>query len=106
MAEQPRSHRIGRIVRAGLFAATLGVGVGLAALPVDNWLDQRAEVDAARERRDELRAELLEIDAEIDGIIGQEGLEIAARCYGPFVDVGEELYAVPGLDGCVTNPSP
>ena len=66
----------------------------------------RAEVDAARERRDELRAELLEIDAEIDGIIGQEGLEIAARCYGPFVDVGEELYAVPGLDGCVTNPSP
>ena len=106
MAEQARAPRAGRVVRAGLFAATIGVGVGLAAIPVDNWLDQRAAVDDARERRAELQAEIAEIDAAIDGIIGEEGLEIAARCYGPFVDVGEELYAVPGLDGCVTNPAP
>lgn len=106
MAERPRPHRTGRVVRAGLFAATLGVGVGLAAIPVDNWLDQRAEVDSARERREQLVAEIAEIDADIEGIIGEEGLEISARCYGPFVDVGEELYAVPGLDGCVTNPTP
>jgi len=106
MAEKPTTHRASRIVRAGLFAATLGVGVGLAAIPVDNWLDQRAEVDDARERREQLVAEIAEIDADIEGIIGEEGLEIAARCYGPFVEVGEELYAVPGLDGCVTNPTP
>jgi hypothetical protein len=106
MADQPRPPRSGRLVRAGLFAATLGVGVGLAAIPVDNWLDQRAEVDAARERRDVLVGEIAEIDAEIEGIIGEDGLEIAARCYGPYVEVGEEIYSVPGLDGCVTNPTP
>lgn len=106
MAERPRSHHTSRIVRAGLFAATLGLGAGLAAIPVDNWLDQRADVDAARVRRDQLVAEIVEIDADIESIIGEEGLQIAARCYGPFVEVGEELYAVPGLDGCVTNPTP
>jgi len=106
MAEPSRAPRAGRIVRAGLFAATLAVGVGLAAIPVDNWLDQRAEVDTARERREELVGEIVEIDADIESIIGEEGLEIAARCYGPFVEVGDELYAVPGLNGCVTNPTP
>jgi hypothetical protein len=106
MAEPPRTPRTGRVVRLGLYATTLAVGVGLAAIPVENWLDQRAEVDAARERRAELEAEIARIDADIEGIIGEEGLDIAARCYGPFVEVGEELYAVPGLDGCVTNPTP
>lgn len=106
MAETTRPPRSGRMIRAGLFAVTLAVGVGLAAIPVDNWLDQRAEIDAARERRAQLEAEIAEIDADIESIIGEEGLDIAARCYGPFVEVGEELYAVPGLDGCVTNPTP
>jgi hypothetical protein len=106
MAEQPTAPRTGRLVRAGLFAATLGVGVGLAAIPVDNWLEQRTDVDAARERRDQLVSEIAEIEADIDELIGEEGLEIAARCYGPFVEVGEELYAVPGLNGCVAAPTP
>jgi hypothetical protein len=106
MAESPHTPRAGRLVRAGLFAVTVGVGVGLAAIPVDSWLDQRSEVDAARERRDELRGELAEIDADIEALIGEDGLTIAARCYGPFVEVGQELYAVPGLDGCVTHPTP
>ncbi len=106
MADAARAPRAGRIVRAGLFAVTLAVGVGLAAIPVENWLDQRAEVDAARVRQEQLVAELADIDGDIEAIIGEEGLEIAARCYGPFVEVGEELYAVPGLNGCVTNPTP
>ena len=106
MAEQPRAPRTGRAVRAVLFASTLGVGVGLAAIPVDNWLEQRGDVADARERRDVLVDDIAVIDSHIEGIIGEEGLEIAARCYGPFVDVGEELYAVPGLNGCVTNPTP
>jgi hypothetical protein len=106
MADAPRPPRAGRLVRAALFAATLGVGVGLAAIPVDNWLDQRAEIDGARERRTELQGELAEIDADIEALIGEDGLAIAARCYGPFVEVGQELYAVPGLDGCVTHPTP
>ena len=106
MADTPRPPRTGRLVRAGLFAATLGVGAGLAAIPVDNWLEQRAEIDAARERRAQLQEELAEIDADIEALIGDDGLTIAARCYGPFVEVGQELYAVPGLEGCVTHPTP
>ncbi len=106
MAEEPRPAHSGRIVRTFLFAATLAVGAGLAAIPVDNWLDQRAEVDASRERHEQLVAELDAIEGDIEAIIGEEGLEIAARCYGPYVEVGEELYAVPGLNGCVTTPNP
>ena len=106
MAEQARAPRTGRVVRAGLFAATIGVGIGLAAIPVDNWLDQRVDVDTARERRAALVDEIADLDADIEEIIGKEGLHIAARCFGPFVEVGEELYAVPGLNGCVTNPTP
>lgn len=90
-----------RIVRVVLVAATLGVGVALAAIPVDNWMDQRAERDDARMRRAELEADIAQIEADIERVVGDEGLEIAARCYGPFVDVGEEVYAIPGLQGCV-----
>ncbi|MEQ8840854.1 MAG: hypothetical protein RIB98_07725 [Acidimicrobiales bacterium] len=106
MSEQKRAPRSGNVVRTGLFAVTLAVGVSLAAIPVGNWLDQRSEVDDARARHEELVAEITGIDNDIEAIVGEEGLEIAARCYGPFVEVGEELYAVPGLDGCVTNPTP
>lgn len=94
------------MARALLAMVTLGVGVALAAIPVGNWLEQREELDGARERRAALETEIADIRADIEGIIGDDGLEIAARCYGPFVEVGEELYAVPGLDGCVTNPAP
>ena len=101
-----RAPRARRLVQAGLFAATLAVGAGLAAIPVGNWFEQRDDLDEARRRRAELQAEIAELEADIEGIIGEDGLEIAARCYGPFVEVGEELYAVPGLDGCVTHPTP
>jgi hypothetical protein len=94
MAAAPRAPRSGHVVRAGLAALTLAVGIGLAAIPVGNWLDQRSELDTARERRAALQAEIAEIEADIEGIVGDDGLEIAARCYGPFVEVGEELYAV------------
>jgi cell division protein FtsB len=106
MADTTRPARSGRVARAVLVTATLGVGVGLAAIPVGNWADQREELDRARDRRTELQAEIAEIEADIAGIVSDEGLEIAARCYGMFVEVGEELYQVSGLDGCVTDPTP
>ena len=95
--------RVNRIVRAALVAATLAVGVGLAAFPVGNWMEQREELEDARLRRAGLEAEIAEIHADIEAVVGDEGLELAARCYGPFVDVGEEVYAIPGLRGCVTD---
>ena len=90
-----------RVVRVVLVAVTLGVGVALAAIPVGNWMDQRAELDDTRLRRAELEAELAEIEADIELVTGDEGLELAARCYGPYVEAGEEVYAIPGLGGCV-----
>ncbi len=106
MVEKTPPVRSGRVVRTVLVAATLSVGVGLAAIPVGNWADQREELDRARIRRAELQAEIAEIEADIEGIVSAEGLEIAARCYGMFVEVGEELYQVSGLEGCVTDPTP
>ncbi|NIR40702.1 MAG: hypothetical protein GWN79_23690 [Actinobacteria bacterium] len=90
-----------RVVRVVLVAVTLAVGVALAAIPVGNWMDQRAELDDARLRRAELEAEIAEIEADIELVTGDEGLELAARCYGPYVEAGEEVYAIPGLGGCV-----
>ena len=97
--------RRSRLIPALLTVVTLGVGVGLAAIPIGNWMEQRDELDTSRERRTELRAEIAEIEADIENLVGEEGLEIAARCYGPYVEVGEEVYAVPGLNGCVTHPT-
>jgi hypothetical protein len=106
VAEAPRSLRSGRIARAGLCVVTLGFGFGLAAIPVGNWVDQRGELDDAQARRGELQVEIDEVAADIERIVGEDGLEIAARCYGPYVEVGEEVYALPGLDGCVTQRTP
>ncbi|MDW3217725.1 MAG: hypothetical protein R8F63_03850 [Acidimicrobiales bacterium] len=102
-AAAPRS---GRIVRAGLAAITLSVGVGLAAIPVGNWFDQRGELDDARVRRAALQAEIDAIEGDIEGILGPDGFDVAARCRSFYVEPGEELYAVPGLQGCVTHPTP
>lgn len=101
-----RAPRAGRIVRAGLAAVTLAVGVGLAAIPVGNWFEQRDELDDARERRAELQTEIEGIERDIDGILGPDGIDVAARCRSFYVEPGEEVYAIPGLQGCVTDPSP
>ena len=100
---RPRS---GRVVRALLFVATLGVGVGLAAIPVGTWMDQRDELDDARRRQGELQTEIDGINADIQRIIGEEGLEEAALCYGQYVEPGEEVYGIPGLQGCITGEAP
>ena len=98
--------RSGRLIQALLFAVTLSIGVGLAALPVATWNAQRTDLDEARERRDGLRSNIDAIERDISGIIGEEGLEVAARCRNFLVEPGEELYAIPGLQGCVTKLMP
>ena len=101
-----RPPRSGRLLRTGLAVATVGLGVGLAANGVGTWVDQRGELEEVRERRTALEEEIARIELEIENILGPSGLRIAARCYGPYVEVGEEVYASPGLEGCVTRPQP
>ena len=101
-----RAPRSGRAVRVVLFAVTLAVGVGLAAIPVGTWMDQRDELDDARRRQAELQTEIAEINADIEQIVGEDGLEEAALCYGQYVEPGVEVYGIPGLQGCVTDGGP
>ena len=70
---------------------------------VRGYLEQRSELASVKDERAALEAEIAEIDADIEGIIDDEGLRNEARCYGPFVEPGEEVYSVPGLKGCVVS---
>ena len=70
---------------------------------VSSYLEQRSELASVKDERAALEAEIAEINADIEGIIDDEGLRNEARCYGPFVEPGEEVYSVPGLQGCVVS---
>lgn len=70
---------------------------------VSSYLEQRSELASVKDERAALEAEIAEINADIEGIIDDEGLRNEARCYGPFVEPGEEVYSVPGLKGCVVS---
>lgn len=82
------------------FALLAGV---LVEPSVSSYLEQRSELETVKQERAALRAEIADINADIEGIIDEEGLRHEARCYGPFVEPGEEVYAVPGLKGCVVS---
>ncbi len=94
----------GLVFRVGAIAATLGVGAGLAAIPVGNWLDQKAELDQAELERSVLQAEISAIESQIDLNSGEEGILERGRCFGFWVQPGAETYTIPGVDGCVSQP--
>ena len=70
---------------------------------VSSYMEQRSELSSVKEERDALQAEIDEINADIEGFTDHEGLRIEARCYGPYVAPGEEVYSIPGLNGCVVS---
>ncbi len=70
---------------------------------VSSYMDQRSELESVKAERAALQAEIDEINADIEGITDDEGLRIEARCYGPYVEPGEEVYSIPGLRGCVVS---
>ncbi len=70
---------------------------------VSSYMDQRSELESVKAERAALQAEIDEINADIEGFTDDEGLRIEARCYGPYVEPGEEVYSIPGLRGCVVS---
>ncbi len=104
MSSRPSRSRSTIVIRTLLLAVTLAVGVGLASFPVDTWFDQRSELREAQVERDELVDQIDLINAEIDQRLGPEGVAKAAKCFGPYVEPGSEVYSVPGVEGCVTAP--
>jgi len=104
MTEKKRRARSGVVARTVLFAATLAVGIGLASFPVSTWLEQRSELRDARAQRSELIEQIDGINIEIAQRIGPDGVAKAAKCFGPYVEPGSEVYSVPGVEGCVSLP--
>ncbi len=104
MASGPRRFRSGFIVRTVLFAVTLAVGVGLASFPVSTWFEQRTELRDSQAQHQELVDQIATINAEIDLRVGPDGVAKAAKCFGPYVEPGSEVYSVPGVEGCVSVP--
>lgn len=70
---------------------------------VSSYMEQRSELESVKAERDAIQAEIDEINADIEGITDDEGLRIEARCFGPYVAPGEEVYSIPGLKGCVVS---
>ncbi len=89
-----------------LFLLVVGFSLlaGVLVQPsVSSYMEQRSELESVKAERDALQAEIDEINADIEGITDDEGLRIEARCYGPYVEPGEEVYSIPGLKGCVVS---
>ena len=86
-----------------LVVAFLLLAGALVEPSVSSYMDQRSELSSVKQERDALQAEIDEINADIEGITDHEGLRIEARCFGPYVAPGEEVYSVPGLKGCVVS---
>ncbi len=104
MGSGARRFRSGLLVRAVLFAATLALGVGLASFPVSTWFQQRTELRDSQAQRQELVDQIATINTEIDLRVGPDGVAKAAKCFGPYVEPGSEVYSVPGVEGCVSGP--
>ncbi len=86
------------------FAVTAVVVVGLASFPVSTWFQQRTELRDSQAQREELVDQIDSINLEIAQRIGPDGVAKAAKCFGPYVEPGSEVYSVPGVEGCVAVP--
>ena len=94
---------IRRSVLFTLLAATLGGGAIFGASSVRTWVEQNEIRAAAQQTATDLDRQITELEAEIDRRTSDEAVRREALCFGPFVPPGTEIYAVPGLQGCVST---
>lgn len=94
---------IRRFVMAGLMAGTLAGGAMFGASSVRTWIEQNEQRTGAQQTAVELDQRIAELEAEIGRRTSEEAVRREALCFGPFVPPGAEIYAVPGLQGCVTS---
>ena len=98
--------RSGPVIRGVLIVGTFVFCAAIAAFPLRTWYAQRSELHDARARHAELVAEIEASDARIAAKVDTDGIRRDAKCFGHYVEPGQELYTVPGVGGCVPAAAP
>ena len=93
-----------RLLLVGLVVAMVVAAVLLGASSVRTWMDQNAQQQEAESLGIELNARITALEGEIARRTSDGGVRREALCFGPYVKPGTEVYAVMGLEGCVTQP--
>ena len=99
-----RSAWFHRLLMAGLVVATLVAALVFGASSVRTWMDQNVQVAEAEQVAEVLEGRIAELEAEVARRRSDDGVRREALCFGPYVEPGTEVYAVIGLQGCVTQP--
>ena len=93
-----------RLLLMGLAAAMVAAALLSGASSVRTWMDQNDQQAEAESLAAEFDGRIATLEAEIDRRTSDDGVRREALCFGPYVDPGTEVYAVMGLEGCVSPP--
>ena len=93
-----------RSLLLGLSLAMAAAALLLGASSVRTWMDQHAQQQEAEDLATELEARIAALEGEIARRTSDDGVRREALCFGPYVAPGTEVYAVMGLEGCVSPP--
>ena len=93
-----------RLLLVALVAGTLAAVVVFGASSVRTWVDQNAQQELAETLAANLDSQIAELEGEIARRTSSDGVQREALCFGPYVEPGTEVYAVMGLQGCVSQP--
>ena len=93
-----------RLLLVSLVMAMVAAALLLGASSMRTWMDQNAPQREAESIATDLDARIAELEAEVARRTSDDGVRREALCFGPYVEPGTEVYAVMGLDGCVSQP--
>lgn len=93
-----------RLLLASLVVAMVAAALLLGASSMRTWMDQNAQQREAESLATDLDARIAELEDEVARRTSDDGVRREALCFGPYVEPGTEVYAVMGLEGCVSPP--
>lgn len=93
-----------RMLLVGLVVAMVAMALLLGASSMRTWMDQNAQQREAESLATDLDVRIAELEGEVARRTSDDGVRREALCFGPYVAPGTEVYAVMGLEGCVSQP--
>ncbi|MDE0162469.1 MAG: hypothetical protein OXL98_12120 [Acidimicrobiaceae bacterium] len=93
-----------RLLLMVVMVATAAAALLLGASSMRTWMDQNAQQREAESVATDLDARIAELEDEVARRTSDDGVRRQALCFGPYVEPGTEVYAVMGLEGCVSPP--